>query len=575
MASIIRDPKNLTPDTNDLDVIAQTYRVVSDLDGFEDLILAWEKRLNEADETTAPAIHLFIRSHVEKAIELLEDPRVQFAEDEFGGVMTEANTASALFSAQGYLIAVNEEWSGLFGHRQGQEIGDEWILPDSREPFRKIVESASNGRNLRHGLIRIVDSKEKQHVAEVLQLDETASNRKAAIAVRLLEPNWTPAVAARLEEVFGLTKAETEICQLLLQHRDTADVAEARQTSPRTVRLQLGSIFQKTGASSQVDLVRLLALLCTRMEAGKGAIVNAWSDPYGREKLFRDRKGRQLAYTWIGAEDGIPFILVHGPGLGYALPTEAETRLRSEGLKLIALSRPGYGNSEQLTKLSVVEDSTLALKALLDHLKMDKFHGIGLGAGATPITCLGAETPERLKSLIALGGFYPANTRERRKRLPPVQKILFELEPFAPWATRMISKVGIRNMKERGHDWYLDKAFAHSPADLELLEDTTIRTLMRNASGLMSHQGSDAFARDLYLSLHDTVEDLKRLTCPVWFMIGDQDTIMPESAKSELLSACKQGYLEDCAGAGALVYYKNWPQMIDLMMKAARQCNDT
>lgn len=59
-------------------------------------------------------------------------------------------------------------------------------------------------------------------------------------------------------EVDGLSPAEREILGLLLNDHDSASIAAARGTSPRTVANQIASLFRKLGVQSRAELAAKL-----------------------------------------------------------------------------------------------------------------------------------------------------------------------------------------------------------------------------------------------------------------------------------------------------------------------------
>ena len=65
----------------------------------------------------------------------------------------------------------------------------------------------------------------------------------------------------RLCALFGLTPAEADICQLIIEGYIPKQIASLRDKSVYTVREQLSRVFAKTGCSSQVSLINLLASL--------------------------------------------------------------------------------------------------------------------------------------------------------------------------------------------------------------------------------------------------------------------------------------------------------------------------
>lgn len=58
-------------------------------------------------------------------------------------------------------------------------------------------------------------------------------------------------------ELFGLTKSEQVVCQLLAEGKTNREIAERRSTSIETIRSQTKAILHKTGTNRQVDLMRL------------------------------------------------------------------------------------------------------------------------------------------------------------------------------------------------------------------------------------------------------------------------------------------------------------------------------
>jgi DNA-binding CsgD family transcriptional regulator/PAS domain-containing protein len=64
-----------------------------------------------------------------------------------------------------------------------------------------------------------------------------------------------------LQTIYGLTPAELETAQLLIEGRSPQDIANQRQVAVGTVRAQIKALFAKTGSSRQIDLVARLGRL--------------------------------------------------------------------------------------------------------------------------------------------------------------------------------------------------------------------------------------------------------------------------------------------------------------------------
>ncbi len=87
------------------------------------------------------------------------------------------------------------------------------------------------------------------------------SHCEPAFLLSIADPEATLPVSAHLAELYGLTPAEQLLAADLLAGEDVQSIAARRRRSVNTVRTQLSSLLQKTGARRQSDLIRLLARL--------------------------------------------------------------------------------------------------------------------------------------------------------------------------------------------------------------------------------------------------------------------------------------------------------------------------
>ncbi len=80
---------------------------------------------------------------------------------------------------------------------------------------------------------------------------------RGALVVAIDPENRAVISTAGMETLYGLTKAEGKVLELLVQGHTTRELAEIRGTSTNTVRAQVKSIHTKTQAKGRPDLVRL------------------------------------------------------------------------------------------------------------------------------------------------------------------------------------------------------------------------------------------------------------------------------------------------------------------------------
>jgi DNA-binding CsgD family transcriptional regulator len=81
-------------------------------------------------------------------------------------------------------------------------------------------------------------------------------------AVFLIDPKLARAVSmSGVARIFALSRSESAVAVAIAEGLSTGDIADLRGTSVETVRTQVKAVLVKTGASSQLDLLRMAAKL--------------------------------------------------------------------------------------------------------------------------------------------------------------------------------------------------------------------------------------------------------------------------------------------------------------------------
>jgi pimeloyl-ACP methyl ester carboxylesterase len=149
---------------------------------------------------------------------------------------------------------------------------------------------------------------------------------------------------------------------------------------------------------------------------------------------------------------GDPVILLHantGTSENWQKQTPA---LLQAGYRVIAFDRPGWGKSavhQGMKPISVAED----LDALADHLKLNKFHLLGVAGGGYITLDYAAWRPERLKSLVVgasglgLIGDEEADTFRKRAAIPGFNQLPPEVREMSP-SYRGMNPEGVARWKE-------------------------------------------------------------------------------------------------------------------------------
>ena len=136
------------------------------------------------------------------------------------------------------------------------------------------------------------------------------------------------------------------------------------------------------------------ATLASRMTRPANAADNAASGAYA------ELPGVKLWFTDSGGS-GIPIVLLHANTGTSAIWTDQVASFSRAGYRVIAFDRRGWGKSMANSATgpqpgSVADD----LDTLVEHLKLDKFHLLGVAGGGFAALDYAAWRPEKLRSLV-------------------------------------------------------------------------------------------------------------------------------------------------------------------------------
>lgn len=112
--------------------------------------------------------------------------------------------------------------------------------------------------------------------------------------------------------------------------------------------------------------------------------------------------GQILEYADLGDASGRPVLYFHGTPATAGMGAVVADAARTNGVRLVALSRPGYGASTTSAPglTSVAGDAV----DLADQLGLDEVVAMGTSGGAPYALALAALAPDRVSSVAVLGG---------------------------------------------------------------------------------------------------------------------------------------------------------------------------
>lgn len=539
---------NLAAD--ELEIIEASYRVLAEPQAFDALVEAWRQRILECERAAAAPLENgpLARASAAVAAIFARLPAPPTGKNSIEAHVADLDAPALVMSLSDQVIATNAAAADRFNLAVGGKTSLDWIDPGSLGELDALRRSARLGGNRALAVLRIPRERGISDLAEA-ELIHPDMGPGPLIVIRLLTAPWRPRVGRLLREAFGLTEAEACVAEALYSDPDPARIAELRGTSVRTVRTQLQHIFDKTEATGQVELIRLISLLCAN-DAGTPSPQARWRDPLGRERLCFDRDGRAIAYSWMGREGGRPALLCHGPLTGYVLAPAIQDAIEAADIQLFTICRPGFGNSD-MGSGTALEDGAQAILALAEHLDLQACAGIGLVNGIVPLIEAAARNPMRFARLLGIGSSIPMNAA-MMGQLPPVQRTVFSLARHAPGALNVVVAAGFHLARKSGPEFALQRMYAGSPADRQAVFDpANFAQVMASASMVLAQDGQ-AFAKDLALVHHDYRGSL-RADCPLHFLAGQLDPVFSIAQVEQFAAEGHCTYVM-AAGSGQAVH---------------------
>ncbi len=216
--------------------------------------------------------------------------------------------------------------------------------------------------------------------------------------------------------------------------------------------------------------------------------------------------GVRLYYEESGS--GIPVIFVHEYA-GDWRSWEPQLRHFGQRYRAIAYNARGYPPSDVPENVAAYSQHRAAddIRSILDHLKIDRAHIVGLSMGGFATLHFGFRHPTRARSLVVAGCGYGAETESRTR-------FRAEAEAIAAF------------IDQNGMQAFAAK-YAYGPTRVQF-ENKDPRGFAEFKQYLSEHSALGARNTQLGVqrerpSLYDLIEDMKRLTLPTLVLTGDED----------------------------------------------------
>jgi pimeloyl-ACP methyl ester carboxylesterase len=240
------------------------------------------------------------------------------------------------------------------------------------------------------------------------------------------------------------------------------------------------------------------------------------------------RGDRRLSFAEYGSRRGQAIVWMHGtPGARRQVPLEARAYAEEQGLRLIALDRPGIGSSTPHLYPDIL-DWTKDLELVLETLGVDTLRLIGLSGGGPYVLAAGAALPDRVHGVGVLGGVAP--TRGTDAIEGGAVQLAVQLAPLLSVARvplGMIFTVTLRLARPLAGPALDLYAARQPPGDKNLLARPEFKAMFLDDLLNGSRFQTTAPINDLLLFTRHWGFDLGAVRVPVRWWHGDDDHIVP------------------------------------------------
>ncbi len=222
-------------------------------------------------DAAARALLARITPHLRRAIQIYAIlNRTTSERDVYAGAVDQLSVATIILDEQGRVLNNNALASALLEEADGLKVREQFLQVEGRDLNRELQLALSSViRAQRENATAVVRALRVPRsgaradlglvVRPVPHSDRGKGQSIPCAAVFVSDPDLKESASQQiLGELFGLTPAEANLAILLARGLSLAEVSETQHISPHTARAQLKSVFAKTGASRQAELVRLV-----------------------------------------------------------------------------------------------------------------------------------------------------------------------------------------------------------------------------------------------------------------------------------------------------------------------------
>jgi pimeloyl-ACP methyl ester carboxylesterase/DNA-binding CsgD family transcriptional regulator len=379
--------------------------------------------------------------------------------------------------------------------------------------------------------------------------------------VLVAEASQKPNVALDyLRHHYGMTNAEARVAHGFVAGESLKDLADRHSVTYNTVRTQMKRVMAKVDVQCQSDLVREIL-------SGPSDILSTGrtSRKHVDFECMKLADGRQLAWSEYGPRDGKPVILCHSSIWSRLQRHPDSDILHRYRIRLIVPDRPGYGRSDP-HESRTLGDWADDLKALSDHLDIDRFGLVGIMLGADYALSSAASLGERITSVALLSArVSPTHCQ----RYPATSKAIELLEKLSVKSPRLLTatvKVIIREILRRPEP-YIEKFMGKGGnKDQAAWNDGELKRIFIEAFQEANRQGvGEAFVQDWMILQQSDHYRLQEVHVPVSIWHGRHERLLSTECIEHVAESLPNSRLTIIEDDNKYVFHHQWPDAMKFL----------
>jgi DNA-binding NarL/FixJ family response regulator/pimeloyl-ACP methyl ester carboxylesterase len=568
----------ITP-VNSQELIEKIYTVAVEPNRLEELAQHWQLVLGDTDSSYDFGLlqGAQFQGHLERAMSVILTVGINAQEpdiDSEAKALDSVPTAALMVTSTGHIAHANQAAQSALRASAGGSLSDlpleDGALEELLVGIQDTLKSGTNAVLVRCRLVQ----PDRLALFQMRALPGRVPNR---VLITTTELTWPDSLTALLSDAFKLTSAEVDVLAAVARGESPKDIAKQGKRSEATVRSHLHALFNKTGARSQVELVRVtlglldIAKSIDPLPTQTGFQSSPTSNVYIPTRL---PDGRLIHRLEIGDPQGRPFLWWPGD-FGLTRWTEdAERELTRRGLRMISIIRAGYGPSTRQVDSENIFDSHVTDGLLLmDSLGIEKCPFAGYGDDFRIMVGAANRAPHRILQIVACGAGLPAFRPEHYARMPMWYRFIRGNARFAPKVAPFLIKAGFGLARRIGQKRFAQSIFSDCAGDLACLDQPDILAAVLLGSEITASSrflADEAFTREVLAFQHDWTHLIRESEVPITLFHGTQDANSPWATVQEYAQEFPQLKLLPLQDGGALEYLKEWRMLVELIDDATK-----